>query len=693
MKKRIIALLLCCVMLLTLSPSLIATATADDETSGAAQQVEQTGETKNTDPQPDQQPDQSKDGDKNEPQPTEGEGSGETGGQTGDNGQQTNVPGEGENGDQTGDGQKDAAPDQGDGENQTPAEDSKAEDAVPNQGEEIVEDGESFVPAVDFTNVAPFLAPVSGSSVRRAAARGVSTKAASNGVELNKTAVKTGDGYKITLEAFATGASSVVSSQTPTDIVLVLDQSGSMGYCIKCGSKFRNGRWNNDDCTTYEKAGFVKDVQNDGKTYYYLEGTRYSTATYCTGDHLIVVDHAPGWYKAGLLGHGDRLDDNVTLYTSEHIHRLDALTTALTTFATNVQNKATSTANHRIAIVGFSSDNYQNTELLTGVTLNNGQQITSGQYYYYPNGTTGINGATNPTTAQYERALQDMSTANGQQGVAAAIRALTASGGTDTNAGLTMAEKILNNNPVANDAAGKPTRNRVVILFTDGDTDSDRGTTIQTAYRLKHTYGATVYTVGIFSGADGKPVTNWNGVSDANKLMHLLSSNFQNANSWNTNANTNTYPGDGKSYYLSASNANALDNIFQQISNEVGGSATQLDDKATIKDIVTPYFTMPENATDVKLYTAESNGSTNDWKARADFTGTVTLNTEDNSVSVSGFSFKDNWCGTHTDANGTQTFHDGKKLIIAKPRPISWAAMTYRPTALIPVSMTRTAPP
>lgn len=39
MKKRIVALLLCCVMLLTLSPSLIATATADDETTPAQTEV------------------------------------------------------------------------------------------------------------------------------------------------------------------------------------------------------------------------------------------------------------------------------------------------------------------------------------------------------------------------------------------------------------------------------------------------------------------------------------------------------------------------------------------------------------------------------------------------------------------------------------------------------------------------------
>ena len=61
MKKRFIALLLCCVMLFTLSPSLIASAAADDDT--AAQSAEgqvTTGETADTtgnnppvDPQPD----------------------------------------------------------------------------------------------------------------------------------------------------------------------------------------------------------------------------------------------------------------------------------------------------------------------------------------------------------------------------------------------------------------------------------------------------------------------------------------------------------------------------------------------------------------------------------------------------------------------------------------------------------------
>ena len=65
-----------------------------------------------------------------------------------------------------------------------------------------------------------------------------------------------------------------------------------------------------------------------------------------------------------------------------------------------------------------------------------------------------------------------------------------------------------------------------------------------------------------------------------------------------------TYPADGKSYYLSAGSADELSNIFQQISQEVGGSTSNLDDKATIKDIVTPYFNMPTDVKDVEVSTA-----------------------------------------------------------------------------------------
>lgn len=172
--------------------------------------------------------------------------------------------------------------------------------------------------------------------------------------------------------------------------------------------------------------------------------------------------------------------------------------------------------------------------------------------------------------------------------------------------------------------------------------------------------GTTVYTIGVFSGANGTPVTSWDGVSNTNQYMHLVSSNYKDATSLN-DPGTAAYPAGDKSYYLSAGSADEFNSIFQQISQEVGGSTSQMDEKATIRDIVTPYFNMPDNASDVKVYTAESDGSTDKWKDRVAFDGTVSI--QDDTASVSGFSYKDNWCGNHTEGD-TTTFHNGKKLII-----------------------------
>ena len=105
--------------------------------------------------------------------------------------------------------------------------------------------------------------------------------------------------------------------------------------------------------------------------------------------------------------------------------------------------------------------------------------------------------------------------------------------------------------------------------------------------------------------------------------------------------------------------------MSKQISGNIseGGSTTKLDESAVIRDIVAPAFEMPANAENVKLYTAESNGSVNSWKTRQSFDGNVTIDPDTSAVSVSGFSFKDNWCGNET-IDGQARFHDGKKLII-----------------------------
>ena len=101
---------------------------------------------------------------------------------------------------------------------------------------------ESYIPAVNFTNVAPFVqanAQAANGPARaplRAGANDGSTTPPdpakdkdNEGLVTTKTAEALGnDEYKITLTSYTTGTVTEKTTTKPTDIVLVLDQSGSM---------------------------------------------------------------------------------------------------------------------------------------------------------------------------------------------------------------------------------------------------------------------------------------------------------------------------------------------------------------------------------------------------------------------------------------------------------------------------------
>lgn len=298
----------------------------------------------------------------------------------------------------------------------------------------------------------------------------------------------------------------------------------------------------------------------------------------------------------------------------------------------------------------------------------------------------GANQYTYGTSAQsqYGNALQSMDTAAGQNNITSSISALDAYGGTFTNLGMEMANGIFENNPITD----KQKRNRVIIVFTDGypGTGDEVSSTVANSavsqgYTAKQStandgYGATVYTVGIFSGADGTPVESLSSVSDPNKFMHLLSSNYKNAQSYSNSSKygTATYPAGGGSYYLSAGDSASLNNIFQQISNQIetGGSSSTLTSEAVVKDIISPYFTLPEGATDanITLETYKCTGKSGDaytWSKNTDAMGAnATINGDQ--VNVTGFNFSENYVGTVTE-NGNTSYRGNKLVISFKVQP------------------------
>lgn len=476
----------------------------------------------------------------------------------------------------------------------------------------ITPEGEPVtMPIVSFTKVGPLLAaPARRARMMRAAADQDNT-----GIVLNKSAKFLGNGnYQITLEAYATGASSTTISTEAADIVLVLDVSGSMDDPMNC------------------KKVYSSDL-NINNTYYIWpydswQEVKWNAEKRSWGYY--------DYYQWKSVTPKDSNSDNkwghIQFYSGEK--KITALKTAVNGFISSV---ATQSPDSRIALVKFAGDN--------------SNQIGDETYYdnYY----------------NYTQIVKPLTSAKANSTeLKNAVSKLSAGGATAADYGMQHAQNIIK-------GAADDGKKKVVIMFTDGepnhhsDFDGRVANATITASKDMKDADATVYTIGVFSGADGRPVTSWKGVSDTNKYMHLVSSNYKYATAMdNDKIGKATYPADGKSYYLSAGSADELSNIFQQISQEVGGSTSNLDDKATIKDIVTPYFNMPTDVKDVEVSTAKSKGSTNSWENPEEFKdGRVTLDKTNNTVSVSGFSYKDNWCGNQT-VEGSTTFRDGKKLII-----------------------------
>lgn len=501
---------------------------------------------------------------------------------------------------------------------------------------------------VPFTNVGPLLP---ATVLRRAnAPMAVAAKVDDNnngsnnnsGLVLDKKAESDGNGgYKITMEAYATGASSTTVSTKPADIVLVLDMSGSMDDCLVCGES---------DTTTHQRYEAVYELDTYKNYYIYNPNSyynKYSKVEYCNGEHNSNwYNHNGGWVQSNLSNYqhkdniltpktsaGDTTQGSVQFYTQiteNCTPRINALKSAVSGFINNVGQLS---PDSQIAIVKFAGNK-------TNTVGNN--WYNSGRYNH----------------SQIVKNLTAVDAA-GKTALQEAVTALRAGGATRADYGMEHAQSIITN-------SGNNGHNKVVVMFTDGTPTSSSSfedkvanAAIAASKGIKDK-GATVYTIGVFAGADGTPVASLDSVNKTNKYMHLVSSNYKTATEL-TNPGDATYPEGGKSYYLSAADQGQLENIFQQISQETGGSSVQYGTETVIKDIVTPYFTMPANTTDIKLYTAESNGSANSWKNRESFNGSVAIQV--NTVSVSGFSFKDNWCGNHT-SSGQTTFHDGKKLII-----------------------------
>ena len=144
--------------------------------------------------------------------------------------------------------------------------------------------------------------------------------------------------------------------------------------------------------------------------------------------------------------------------------------------------------------------------------------------------------------------------ATDMDGLKTTVNQLTAGGATRADYGFQYASKVMDKDHT--------NAKKVVIFFTDGKPtardqfdDTVANSAVDTAKRLKSA-GATVYSIGIFSGANPSSTK-----SDENRFMHAVSSNFPKAEAYNKLNDGDKDAG----YYKAAKNASELNAIFDEI--------------------------------------------------------------------------------------------------------------------------------
>lgn len=432
------------------------------------------------------------------------------------------------------------------------------------------------------------------------------------------------DTYKVTLEQYVEG-SVTPGTTTPIDAVLVLDVSGSMDEGFGEGD-----------------AAYVEEYnpeKNSNYTYYIKDANgSYTGVSWCskckefTDGCTWLFGHVAGKKYTPMTSAEDTASDHVQFFSSNT--KITALKSAVNSFIDVI---AEDNPTSKIAIVKFAGDKKD--------TVGN-DTYKEGRYTY-----------------NYTQIVQNLTEANtdGAASLKAAVNALTASGATAADYGLEKAIDVFG-------AAGQvpKDRNRVVIMFTDGEPNHDNGfdgrvakAAIDKAKTLKNeSYGASVYTIGIFDGAsvgESLPANNDNGRT--NRYMHLVSSNYPEASSMK-----DTGTGDvTKGFYKVASDANSLGSVFTQLGEAIGKPSINLGSTAVLTDNIASNFIAPANVADVKVYTADYNGNSKTFGGKTAF-DSATVNVANGAVTVSGFDYSANFVSDTEHPGMPNNF--GKKLIV-----------------------------
>ena len=268
-----------------------------------------------------------------------------------------------------------------------------------------------------------------------------------------------------------------------------------------------------------------------------MSSTSNSTVTVTTPLDIVMVLDASGSMDGAM---GD----------TDSTKRITALKNAAYSFIDTIakQNESIEGVGrqHRVAVIKFSGDENKKIGNDTYDKWEYGQLNT----YNY---------------SQVMAGLTDCSGA-GATALKNTIKEIKPAGATRADNGLKLAEDI---------TSGRADAKKIVVFFTDGkptsysDFDSKVANDAVTAAKNMKDGKATVYTIGIFDGANPSARVQDSKTSQENKFMQAVSSNYPNATAWDSHGAR----AENSDYYKSATNADELKKVFDDISKAITSEA------------------------------------------------------------------------------------------------------------------------
>ena len=454
-----------------------------------------------------------------------------------------------------------------------------------------------------------------------------------DGIVVTKTATPKEDGtVDISITAYTTGEVTAHSTVTPTDIVLVLDVSGSMddeveestitGYTEVQGSDqswdflwwsdTRYGFASTDTTYYIDKNGTKIPVtyagEDDNNYDFYTDGSSYYYPVMESGYTNQALSYPIVQFYSATI--------ETTTQSKMEVLKAGAKAFIETTAAKNAGITDASKM-HRIAIVKYADDSYYSgTASTQTLTLAEGNNKNSSGYNY----TQVVKGLL-PVTSANATVLED------------AIDSLDAGGATAIDYGMNLASALLGSQE-SDDRAD------VIIAFTDGEPNHQNGfdstvanNALDTAASLKSTGDVSVYTISMAENADASVL----GTNQTNQFMHYLSSNYPNAISM-----SNSGTGDiAKGYYLTPDGDHALESIFTGIMQNIGAPHVEMGANAVLTDAISSYFALKDDANSITLQEVAKTAT--GWGTPAATTATYSLSADKKVVKVTGFDFDANY--------------------------------------------------